>query len=501
MKATANCIRGDIFPILKCMEAALTDSSSARRRYRPQWRIEDDGERFRWLMDGDRGVALLDLRDCVFELRCHGPDSVCPPASLPKHYHTPTYTGIRVIFCWRSSARLTTKQNTIEIGCSSEKDGIRFECRQTFEDASCAKTSAFLHLNQRTGAYQVDVKTSARFRKVMTSLEYCNLLPAGIGDSREEFERFPFTYWSHPRKGLLKMGKNPLWFNSVESQDVGGMKRIAEGGFIGFGPDPVFNPVMEIVSSNPPSGAATCDCLQDEHIMVACPEGRDARDGWFRLSAEYRIFSIPPELAFRLADMAKPMPARSFQAWKYQYPPLRQIPEDLTKVPMPGSPFYGDFDWSRPVSWDRPFNGQLWTASPLPESPIYWDPKIGYDGDGSIRLRAKHEAIFFTAASGHTLHLRQGRKYTFSGWIKTEGEVSGRIEAREMLYSPWSRVKKHLSRIVLSNSTWTKVSISFLAKGEDYPFVALFIHAKGTGSACFSKMAFHEEPTIEGISI
>ena len=75
-------------------ELGLTQTAA----YTPQWRVEDVDDRFSWLFDGDRAVALLDRDDETFELRCHGPTSECPPAVVPKHYHIVSYEGARIMF-------------------------------------------------------------------------------------------------------------------------------------------------------------------------------------------------------------------------------------------------------------------------------------------------------------------------------------------------------------------------------------------------------------------
>ncbi len=123
-------------------------------------------------------------------------------------------------------------------------------------------------------------------------------------------------------------------------------------------------------------------------------------------------------------------------AWKCQYSPLPELPADLTRVELPGSPFLGRFDWSRPVPWDQPFNGRLWTASPDPAAAIHYDRQTGRSAPGSIRLRVEGPELGFAAGSGHTLHTEAGTRYRLSGWIRTRGQASGWLTLIDMLFRP-----------------------------------------------------------------
>lgn len=458
--------------------------------YRSEWSVDQTDDRFIWLRDRKKGIVMLDQVDCQFELRCHGPTSSCPPSIVPKHYHTPAYEGIRVIYCWRVGSlglKEVSKRTTFHV----VEDGIQFSCHQLYHDGTRTKSDCLLRYESEWGAYSVEVTSEIFARKVDTPLEYCNLLPAGIGDSRKEFERFPYTFWSS-KDSVMKMGKNPLWFNSVEAQDLNGSKRITDGGFLGFGPDARLNPVIEIVHSDPISGAMTCDNLQDEHIMTTCPTGENARSGWFHLKSDYRIFSLTEEFASRVLEDAEDLRPSSFLAWKFQYPAIPELPDNLAKTELPGSVFYGKSDWSKPVPWNETFNGNVWTASTDEHAAIYWDRQTGCGKPGSIRLRVRDEPIVFSPSTGHTLHLRERRKYHLSAWIKTEGQASGWIDVREMLFTPWQNTISHCTERIPGDRDWIKVETELESKGEDYPFATIMLNADGHGSVWFSELAFEE---------
>ena len=272
--------------------------------------------------------------------------------------------------------------------------------------------------------------------------------------------------------------------------DYDGEKQVAQGGFLGFGPDPRMNPVVEIVHTDPACGAMTCDNLQDEHLMVRPAEGRHAAaSGWCHLEACYRLFSVPTALAEEIARRATLMTPGAMLAWKFQYPPIPELPADLAGVELPGSPFRGAFDWSRPVPWDRPFNGRLWTASPDPRAAIHYDRTVGHGVPGSIRLRADGGELAFGPASGHTLHTEAGQRYRFSGWIRTRGQVTGWIAACDMLFRLGDG-REFASPQVGPDSDWTRVAAEFVARGDDAPFADTILHARGVGEVWFSELAF-----------
>jgi hypothetical protein len=403
-----------------------------------------------------------------------------------------TQSGVRIVYTWRLNGTCGTRLST-EIKTRVEAGGIRVTNHQQWSDGSRSRSEIFLSYDSAWGAYVAEVKTVLDARRVTRALEYCNILPAAIGDSRPGRERHPFTYWSHP-DGLRKMLKNPLWFASVGAQDLTGEKHVAQGGFLGFGPDDIMNPVIEIVRSDPETGATTCDGLQDEHIMAFPADGRHAAPtGWFHLEAHYRLFSIPPAMAERLVKQAKAMTPGAMLAWKFQYPPTPELPADLTRVKLPGSRFYGPSDWSQPVPWDRPYNGQLWTASPDPAAAIYYDRKVGRKKPGSIRLRVDGTPISFNAGSGHTLHLDEGQTYRFSIWIKTRGNAKGYVQAAEALFRAGDRAIQ-TSKKVGPNSTWTQVQASVTGQKDEVPFAIPFLSAEGKGEVWFTDPCFEPIP-------
>ena len=461
----------------------------AHSSYEPQWRFEEVERGFTWLFDGDRAIGLLDSDGETFELRCHGPGSDCAPAILAEHYHNPAYVGVRIISTWRLGGQGVGECTGRGTHAELQGDVPVISQVSSWADGSVSRTEIRVRFDAAWGAYVADVTADLRARRATTALEYCNILPAAIGDTRPGRERFPLTFWKHPG-GLRKMLKNPLWFCSIGAQDYSGEKHIEQGGFLGFGPDEYMNPVVEIVRSDPETGATTCDNLQDEHIMAWPAEGRHGSStGWFRLRADYRLFSVPPEMAREIAERAEFMRPGAMAAWKFQYPRTPQLPESLDRVALPGSPFSGESDWSVPIPWDEPYDGRLWTASPDPAAPIHFDRETGHGRPGSIRLRVNGDALGFAPGSGHTLHTEDGKTYRFSIWAKTEGAATGWIEAWEILFRRGDR-DFHASAAVGPDSDWTLLETTFTAKGDDAPFADTVLQAKGTGKVWFSDMVF-----------
>jgi len=459
------------------------------RPHRPQWRVEAAGEGFTWIFDGDRAVAMLCDAQDTFELRCAGPDSDCAPAELPKHYHIVTQVGTRIIYTWRLRGAGCGDLVATERAVTAEPDAAVVRCSYRYANGTRCQTVIRLRYDEGWAGYVADIQADLAARRVTTKLEYCNVLPAGIGDSRPGRERYTHTFWQHP-DGLRRMGKNPLWWVSAAAQDAAGQRRIAEGGFLGFGPDDQMNPVIEVLESTPASGASTCDNLQDEHIYALSPDGSCAgATGWFRLHAGYRMLSIPRAMAEAIIDRAADLDCKAMLAWKFQYPALAELPDDLTGVEVPGSPFYGPSDWSKPIPWDRPCNAMLWTASPDPAAAIHYDRTVGRDRPGSIRLRAEGSGLSFGPGSGHTLHTEAGQTYRLSAWVRTEGEATGWVTAAEVLHrlgdSPM-----HETAHVGPDSDWTRVEATYTARGDDAPFAIPLLCAEGNGQAWFTDLAF-----------
>jgi aminoglycoside 3-N-acetyltransferase len=460
----------------------------AQTPHEPQWRIEEVDGRFTWIHDGSRGVVLVDRRDHSLELRCAGP-AECPAAVVPRHYHVATQEGVRILYEWRLGGKAGGKTVSVTDSVTLEDGQPVVRVMRRWSDGTESATTLRLRFDAAWGAYVVDARAELRARRVTTALEYCNVLPAGVGDSRPGRELYPYTFWAHP-DGLRKMLKNPLWFVSAGAQDEAGEKRIAPGGFIGYGPAERMNPVVEIVSSDPGTGATTCDNLQDEHIMALPAEGRHAaRTGWFELQAEYRLFSIPAALAQHIAERATLMRPGAMLAWKFQYPPTPELPLDLARVELPGSPFYGASDWSRPIPWDEPYNGRLWTASPDPAAAIHYDRVVGRGKPGSIRLRPAGERLEFAPGSGHSLRIEEGVRYRYSAWIRTAGPVRACIRGCDLLFRCGDG-RSFESAVVGPDSNWRRVSVEFTGRGDDAPHAETILCAEGEGEAWFTDLAF-----------
>lgn len=466
------------------------------QRHAEAWRVERANERFHWIFDGERAVGLLDERDGTFELRCHGPSGACPPAEIPKHYHLVSYVGVRIIFDWWACGRGDRKYQrtaaTLTTGVADNHAWFRREVR--WNDGAHTTLSARLRYDQDWSAYVLDVDTALVAERVGPDVEYCNVLPAGIGDSRSGSERLPWTFWHHPG-GLRRLGKNPLWWNSVGAQDSTGRRRIMDGGFLGFGPDPCLNPVVEIVHSEPATGAGTCDNLQDEHIhAVNLTNAQANATGWFHVAASYRLFSIPESMAREIVGRATDLDYGPMLAWKFHSLPLPPLPADLTRLELPKSPFYGPSDWSAPLSWDEPYNGRIWKVSPEPSAPIHYDRTVGRTKPGSIRLRPSGGEKLSISPSGHTLHTDSGTTYRGSVWIRTQGAVAAWLETPEILFSRGNR-PNHLSvEVGPDTADWTQVTVELVAQGDEAPFADTVLCAQGEGQAWFSDLCFEPLP-------
>jgi len=173
-------------------ELGLTQTAA----YTPQWRVEDVDDRFSWLFNGDRAVALLDRDGETFELPCHGPTSECPPAVVPKYYHIVSYEGARILFMWRLRGKDCGER--VSFGLTAVADGdTAIVCGgEHWSDGT--RTVIRLCVDTKWGAYVAETEAVLDARRVTTALEYCNLLPAAVGDSRPDRERLPFTFWQHP---------------------------------------------------------------------------------------------------------------------------------------------------------------------------------------------------------------------------------------------------------------------------------------------------------------
>ncbi|MHB9131539.1 MAG: hypothetical protein ACYDBB_10685 [Armatimonadota bacterium] len=461
--------------------------------YHPDWRVVPADDRFVWVMDGDRGVLLLDSRDGTLELRVADPWSSCPPTQVPKHYHICTYLGVRAtIVWWLRDQKRTAKHDTNVLTWSVEGDAVVFTMQEQWTDGTTGMHQGRLHYKPAWGRYVVEMSTTLKARRALAAQEFCNVIPAAIGDTRLGRGKYQQMVWVDADGILRGMAKNPLWSNSVGAQDIAGSRRIGEGGFLGWVTEHDMNPVVEILQSDPPVGACTCDNLMDEHLLVLPAGGMHNPDGWFHLQAQYRLFSLPHAMAEEIARQAQPVEYGPMLAWKFQYAPTEgPIPADLNRVTLPGFIPYQKNDMSIPVTWDEPcFPCALWTASLLPEADLYWDPEIGHAGHRSLRITVTGGEKRFFPGSGPTIHTDEGQRYRVSGYVRTQGDIRAWIEGNEILFHTWNSVEAHPTPVVGPNSDWTYVETTYVARGEDAPFFAFFLVADGDGMAWFDELAF-----------
>ncbi|MBI2193967.1 MAG: hypothetical protein HYU36_18475 [Planctomycetes bacterium] len=458
--------------------------------HQPRWRVEKATDRFTWLFDGRRPVGLLDAKEFNFELMPGDPSTPPVEPVIPRYYHICTYQGLRVILPWRLRAWPAARTRA-EMTWSTDASGATVELREEWVDGSHGTHLGRLIFDPAWGTYVMDMEAVLKARRVLCPQEFCNLLPAGIGDTRPGRAKLQKLLWLDADGVVRFMGKNPLWFNSVGAQDISGRRRILEGGFMGWGVEPDMNPVIEILESDPPAGGATCDNLMDEHLMILTPDGRHCHDGWFHLRVRFRLFSIPQPLAEAISREAKELEFGPMLAWKYQYAPSRgPIGSDLTRAELPGILPGVSGDFSVPVPWDRPFFGQIWTASSHPDADLYYDPEIGHRGRRSIRVTADGGEKRFCPGSGPTFHTEAGRSYLLRAHIRTRGDVRAWVEANEVLFNSWKSIESHPTVKIGPDSDWTPVEASYVARGDEAPFVSIFLVAEGRGMAWFDDLSF-----------
>ena len=366
--------------------------------------------------------------------------------------------------------------------------------QQRWTDGSIAESVARVRFEPAWGTYQVTIETRLRARHMAATLEFGNVLPAAISDTRPGAARHPNTYWSY-RKGVRKMLKNPLWFCSTGAQDPIDEKHLYPGGFIGFGPDPHLNPVIEFLATESLIGAMTDEVTQAERLVLLPPGSRTIRaTGWCEMSVSYRLFSVPEKLAGRLLGAAEDMVPGPMLAGKFRSRAIPVLPSNLSGIQLPGSPYFGPADWQVPIPWDGPFDGQMWMASPDPAADVYYCTDDGHPTDGSIRLAPAGDLLVVTPGSGHLRRIEANTTYLFTMWIRTEGRTEAWIECQETLYAPGDKAR-HRSESIGTDSPWTQVTTTVTGRGDDAPYAVTAICATGHGHAWFSGMSFVALPT------
>jgi len=296
--------------------------------------------------------------------------------------------------------------------------------------------------------------------------EYANILAGGLADSRDDRKRFQKCIWARRDGKICYMYQNPLslmqWFDPT-------WKDMPAGGFVGWVAEQDMNPFLDIATSTPTT-FETCSEWYDQHV-IAKPPTRKSADGFYHITATYRLLSLPLPVAKELEDAARTM-----------------LPVDSPQCkPRIGFRQGTVNDFEAPVPAGTLYNGCLW------EKCARLDKKIGHSGTHSLRLQGRVTAR--PILGGVPLMVDKGKRYRFAAWVRTRG-ATGKgvfIHVNEVIWS-WDDIHaSHRSKSLKGDNEWTRLEVEFEPKAWSSIAVPCLV-VDGEGTAWFDDVELVEAP-------
>jgi hypothetical protein len=298
--------------------------------------------------------------------------------------------------------------------------------------------------------------------------EYTNLLTGGLSESRETYKRYQKCIWMR-RDGqvcymyqnplsMLQWGGGPLWTDIPE-----------DGSFVGWVAERDMNPFLEILASSPRSTFVTCSQWYDQHVFSLPPRLR-AADGRYRITATYRMLSLPLAVAKELEDAARIMlPAeRNSRSIGFR----QGVVNDFETV-IPAGTLY---------------NGAIWGGA------MQWDNRVGHSGTNSLRVSGPGEAM--PVYGGTAIYVGTGKRYRLSAWVRTRGaEGEGASLGVKECFWAWEDVRAtHRSQALKGDNDWTRLELEFTPASAGDPFGVPVLVVAGRGTAWFDDVEMVEIP-------
>jgi hypothetical protein len=448
------------------MEGSRCYAGLPRHAHRPDFRLvrmteAQYREKYFWIMDGRQKIGRLNLALGEIELF-----RFFPPAGgarvdyrMPEVYSWSNLFGVRI--CIVPQGRLSNEGRMD--GLEGRGETLALCYRETLEGGLFLEHAFMLRFDPVLG-YVLDCTYDLRMARPQR-FEYANMLAAGLSESRDNRKRYQKCIWARRDGSLCYLYQNPLARIELAGPAWADMP---DGGFVGWVAEREMNPFIEVIRSTP-STFETCRLWYDHHIFGKAPERR-SEDGYYHITAEYRLLSLPLPVAKELEDAAR-----------------RMLPTGLLKGARMGFLQGVVNDFETPIPEGALYNGCAWNSA------ARLDTRVGYSGSRSLRVCGGQIAEPIDA--GTAVFLESGKRYRFSAWVRTRG-VTGKgayLRLKEVFWH-WEDVRAmHQSKRLRGDKDWTRLEFTFEPVPND-PIAVPGLVVDGPGTAWFDDVELVEIP-------
>lgn len=457
------------------LQKYFNPSTEKQTEHRLHMKKVDD--RFSWVMDDGKYIALLEGRDEFILDLWRGVAEELDDPSIPQKYHAPNMMGARITLAWWcTSQHIFSKTRTLTTK-TLDDGSLVIRLNEEFDNAT-AWREARVFWSEDYGRYMVDLvgQIEGELPRGRNMLEFVNLYPFGIFDDRTS-KRYQRTYFSGPDCGQVSFAQNPLvpYLNTWRPDKT---KRLCEpysdllwvgrGDYFGYGIEEGFNPFLIVADDSMRFERSTCCCLQDEHFSIV--EEDLAKADCVR--GHVLLTYLNREESEKLASDSRHL------TFDKGYPEFPTFPPDADGIMRAEDPA------------ETNMRSMWFCGEPLGKA-VEFVPDGGPSGKGELVVQGPGENYSTTIyPAGTSFHLHPGKKHIVRVSIKVDGENTfGQAWVSEYLF----RLKYDSPRVssgdVPADGDWHQVELEFKSK-PDCDFWNLFLEVRGTGSVHFSNFEY-----------
>ncbi|MDP6631498.1 MAG: hypothetical protein QGH42_03875 [Kiritimatiellia bacterium] len=446
------------------IEQARCYDALPRRAHKPDLhfaRVRNKQHRdlYLWIMDGKQRVGLVNMEFGEIELFHFLPPEGgrIVPYKMREIYTWLTLKGARICLVPQGGRGL---QDGELAGLASRGETVTLSYSETRDGDMLLKQDVTLRFDPLLG-YVLDCDFDLRMEKPR-KFEYANLLAGGLAECRDDRKRFQKCVWTRKDGKLCYMYQNPL---SLMQRFAPRWRDMPAGGFVGWVAEPDMNPFLEMIQSTPTT-FETCDEWYDQHVFGKAPTRKSA-DGFYYITATYRLLSLPFPVAKELEDAARTM--LPLDDWDGKIGFLQGVVNDCETLVPPGTLY----------------NGCLWTKT------AQLARRMGHSGKQSIRVKGGQTAE--PILGGAPIGLERGRRYRFAAWVRTRGATGKGVRLRldEVVWS-WNDCRAtYFSKALKGNNDWTRLEVEFAVRTFD-PIAKPGLVVEGEGTAWFDDIELVE---------
>ena len=458
--------------------------------YTPRFGVERADEGW-WVRDGDRPIALIPPHLLLDAFEFSPFESLGRSTVVSPRYDMGTYINMHATLLQaipRNFAMPDVDLHTQWVDTGPER--LRLEVRGQYSSGQHTTNVLTIDYDEQIGQYRYRLDNRL-VQPTPARQEFCNFYPKHLGDGLPSGKKWQYTVWAGADGGLWKMPQNPALTFAHRLGTSSAIKRVAPGGFIGFGVERDFNPVAVFEHANVPLVSATCDMWYDEHLTFDEPAMEHFDGENYTSQVRFRIVHVPPDVMQSLVDRAQCVPVSE-----------KEILEDG----CPGFIAGRVNDLERPLDPRVPQAGQIWpvgksaarflqeehTARLMPgrrSNPgiVVWVDDCAHSGTRSIRLRGLPDRTVYLAPCGHAFHVASDAAYRFDGWIKT-GDARAWLWMGRVWQESITSYGHTTSQVIEPNTDWTHVSVELT--NTDYPYLHCKLALSGAGHAWFDDLRF-----------